>query len=238
VKRGLRIGSLFAGIGGLELGLEWAGVGHTVWQVEIDPFCRDVLATHWPDAQRFEDVRAVGAHNLERVDVICGGFPCVEISSAGKKRGHNIGASSLWKEMIRVVSELHPRFVVIENAADLRLRGLGEILGCLDAIGYDAEWHTIASCALGAPHSRKRLFVVAYANDRNEPDGSVNAETPGVCEVPRCTPDWGTARAAPLGVDDGLPGRTHRLHALGNAVVPQVAEVVGRRLLQIAAGNP
>ena len=101
----VKIGSLFSGIGGLELGLEWAGVGHTVWQVERDPFCRSILARHWPSAARFDDVRTVGAHNLEPVDVICGGFPCQDISYAGKGLGLAGERSGLWYEFARIIGE-------------------------------------------------------------------------------------------------------------------------------------
>lgn len=157
------IGSLFSGIGGLELGLEWAGVGHTVWQVERDPFCRSVLERHWPNANRYDDVRTVGAHNLEPVDVICGGFPCQDISYAGKGLGLSGGRSGLWYEFARVVGEMGPRFVVVENVAALITRGIGDVLGTLSDLGYDAQWRAIRASDVGAPHRRERIFIVAYA---------------------------------------------------------------------------
>jgi DNA (cytosine-5)-methyltransferase 1 len=158
----MRIGSLFAGIGGLELGLEWAGVGETVWQVEQDPFCRRVLAKHWPRAERFEDVKDVGAHNLSPVDLICGGFPCTDISLAGKGAGLEGEASGLWWEFARVIRDLRPRFVVLENVAALLGRGFGRVLGALAESGYDAEWDCVPAAAVGAPHRRDRVFVVAW----------------------------------------------------------------------------
>lgn len=158
----MRIGSLFSGIGGLELGLEWAGLGHVVWQVEQDEFCRSVLAKHWPDAERFDDVRTVGAHCLAPVDLICGGFPCQDLSYAGKGAGLAGARSGLWSEYRRIVGELRPRFVVVENVAALLARGLGDVLGDLAALGYDAEWHCLRASDVGAPHRRDRLFIVAY----------------------------------------------------------------------------
>ena len=161
----MRIGSLFAGIGGLELGLEWSGVGHTVWQVEREPFCQRVLAKHWPDAQRFDDVTNVGAHNLPPVDVICGGFPCQDISYAGKGAGLAGARSGLWYEFARIVRELEPRFVVVENVAALFTRGLDAVLGTLADLGYDAEWSCVRASEVGARHRRERVFVVAWLAD-------------------------------------------------------------------------
>jgi site-specific DNA-cytosine methylase len=155
-------GSLFAGIGGLDLGLERAGFTCR-WQVEINPFSRAVLAKHWPDVARFEDVRTVGAHNLEPVDLICGGFPCQDISNAGKRVGITGERSGLWTEYARVVRELRPRLVLVENVAALLTRGFDVVLGDLAALGFDAEWTVLRASDVGAPHRRERLFVVAHA---------------------------------------------------------------------------
>jgi len=111
--------SLFAGIGGLELGLERAGLGTTRWQVELEPFNRKVLAAHWPDAERFADVRDVSAEDFPGCDVICGGFPCQDISSAGKGEGIDGQRSGLWREFARLIGEIRPRIVVVENVPDL-----------------------------------------------------------------------------------------------------------------------
>jgi DNA (cytosine-5)-methyltransferase 1 len=158
----VRIGSLFSGIGGLELGLEWAGVGRAVWQVERDEWCRGILARHWPDAERFDDVLSVGARNLAPVDLICGGPPCQDISYAGKGAGLAGARSGLWFEYARIVRELRPRFVVVENVSALLARGVDTVLGDLAEAGYDAEWRCIRASDVGAPHRRERLFVVAY----------------------------------------------------------------------------
>ena len=158
----MKIGSLFAGIGGLELGLECAGLGRTVWQVERDAYAKAVLAKHWPNALRYDDVRTVGAHNLDPVDVLCGGFPCQDVSSAGKGAGLAGARSGLWGEYARLVRELRPRIVVVENVAALRYRGLGRVLGDLAECGYDTLWASVSASDVGAPHKRERIFVVGY----------------------------------------------------------------------------
>ena len=163
----MRIGSLFSGIGGLELGLELALGGRVVWQVEREPWPRAVLARHWPDADRSAtDVCKAGAANLAPVDLVCGGFPCQDISPAGSGRGIEHGEKSgLWREYARIVRELRPRFVIVENSAALPTRGLDIVLGDMAALGYDAEWARIGACDVGAPHRRWRCFVVAWLAD-------------------------------------------------------------------------
>ncbi len=163
----MRFGSLFAGIGGIDLGLERAGMTCT-WQVEIDPWCQRVLAKHWPHVPRFADVRTVGARELDPVDLICGGFPCQDISNAGRRRGIDGDQSGLWREFARILCELRPEYALVENVAALRVRGLGRVLGNLAACGYDAEWDCVPAAAVGAPHLRDRLFVVAHARRERE----------------------------------------------------------------------
>lgn len=158
----MRIGSLFSGIGGLELGLERAGLGSVAWQVEIEPYPRAVLKKHWPSAVRHDDVRAVGAHNLEPVDVICGGFPCQDISNAGKRAGLDGARSGLWFEYLRIVRELRPLVVVAENVAALRRRGLPVVVAGLEEAGYRVVVHQVSAADVGAPHLRKRLFICAF----------------------------------------------------------------------------
>lgn len=290
------IGSLFSGIGGLELGLERAGLGPVAWQVEKDPYASAVLAKHWPNVERHTDVHEVGAHNLEPVDIICGGFPCQDISLAGNGAGLAGARSGLWFEYLRIVRELRPRFVLVENVAALRSRGLSVVLGGLAESGYDAEWDCIPAVAAGAPHRRDRLFIVARqaapdaerAELRLEPgrsrgprgaadsvqprlDGEARAPAnadgcglegraepnggphEGEPEAPRrhdavgrgldawCGGDWGTAPPAILRVDDGVRERVdHRrdgLRCLGNAVLPQVAEWIGKRIVAAEAAR-
>lgn len=158
----ITLGSLFSGIGGFELGLERALGCKTIWQVEQDKFCQKVLRKHWPDAQLYDDVVGVGSHNLESVDIICGGFPCQGISQAGKMEGLEDERSGLWWEMYRIISELRPKVAVLENVPNLVTLGLREVLGAFAELGYDAEWTIVSAEQFGAPHLRKRIFIVAY----------------------------------------------------------------------------
>ena len=240
----MKVGSLFAGIGGLELGLERAGM-EVVWQVEIDDFCNRVLEKHWPDVKRYRDMRDVGKHNLEPVDLICGGFPCQDISSSGRKVGLDGQKSGLWGEMARVVRELRPEHVLVENVSDLRVRGLGEVLGDLAALGYDAEWESIPAALFGLPQRRWRVFIVAYRDLLGRQVGDQRLEvrpfTVDGVDPRRLGEAEQHAREAAgrlRGMDDGVPGTVDRLRALGNAVVPQVAEWIGRRIAQAENHTP
>jgi DNA (cytosine-5)-methyltransferase 1 len=163
----IKIGSLFSGIGGFELGLERAIPGaKTIWQVEQNAFCQKVLAKHWPDAKIYNDVRNITKDNVEPIDILCGGFPCQDISLAGKGAGLHGKKSGLWWEMLRVISELSagPKkpIVVLENVAAILFRGGCEVVGSLAEIGYCTEWTVISARDQGAPHLRKRWFAVAY----------------------------------------------------------------------------
>lgn len=155
---------LFSGIGGFSLGFERAG-SRTIGFCEIEPSCQRVLAKHWPDAPIISDIRNFNADSLPNsVDIICGGFPCQDISVAGKKAGITGSRSGLWKEYARLINELKPRYAIIENVANLRSSGLVTVLTDLWQIGYDAEWHCIPASALGAPHRRDRIWIIAYPN--------------------------------------------------------------------------
>ena len=259
----LTFGSLFAGIGGFDLGFERAGMV-CKWQVEIDDYCQKVLAKHWPHVHRERDIRECGSHNLAPVDVICGGFPCQDISYAGLGAGLDGERSGLFFEAIRLVCELRPQIVVLENVAALLTRGLDRVLGTLAEIGYDGEWHCIPAAAVGAPHQRERIFVMAYSKhgwlarrrgaDRPEkavlfdtrvcqfkPSGGTFKTDSALASVARANSGWkrepGVCRVA-----NGVSNRSHRMRGLGNAVVPQVAELIGRRIVdattaqQIAMG--
>jgi DNA (cytosine-5)-methyltransferase 1 len=166
--RKLTVGSLFAGIGGIDLGLERTGGFETVWQVEIDDYARRVLAKHWPNVRRWDDVRTFPPEPAEewRCDVICGGFPCQDISDAGSKLGLSGKRSGLWREFARIIRVLRPLYVVVENVAALLDRGIGDVLGDLATIGYDAEWEVLSACAFGAPHTRERVFIIANSHRR------------------------------------------------------------------------
>ena len=159
----IKLGSCFSGIGGFELGLEKSIPNiKTVWQVEQNLFCQTILAKHWPDSTIHNDVRTVGVHNLEPVDILCGGFPCQDISIAGKGEGINGKRSGLWWEFHRIISELRPRIIVLENVPAITTRGGRDVVGSLSEIGYDCEWTVISAQQCGAPHLRRRWFCVAY----------------------------------------------------------------------------
>jgi DNA (cytosine-5)-methyltransferase 1 len=322
--------SLFSGIGGLDLGLERAGM-RCVGQVEIDPFCRRVLAKHWPDVPRFEDVRTFDPKQInERIDLIAGGFPCQDISNAGKRAGIDGERSGLWSEFARIVRQVRPGYVFVENVPALLNRGIDRVLGDLAACGFGAEWDCVPAAAVGAPHIRDRVFIIGYreteadpgtgsqrrilaytAFDRQRADKNgaerpalqnvvtdaersgaelADAECSGrksarsghgqtrtrlgrgrsangsnqvvVADANReglslarnsraigaCAPgifartaiardSWWSTEPDVGRVAHGVPARVDRLKGLGNAVVPQVAELIGRAIMQAHAAQ-
>lgn len=158
----LRVGSLFSGAGLCDLGLSWAGFHHQ-WFCEVDPYCRSVLARHWPGIPVYDDVRELRGDKLLPVDVLCGGFPCQDVSQGGKHAGIKEGTrSGLWAEYARLIGEVRPRWAVIENVRGLLSNGMARVLGDIAAIGYDAQWTILPAAACGAPHHRERVFLVAY----------------------------------------------------------------------------
>lgn len=160
-----KVGSLFSGIGGIELGLERAGGFRPVWFVEFNPYCQQVLKKHYPESKVYDDVTRIDWNNVERPDILTGGFPCQDISNAGQLKGIIIGPrSSLWKNYAEAICTLRPRVALIENVAALAYRGLNVVLTDLAQIGYDAEWFTLSASDVGAPHLRQRLFILAYPN--------------------------------------------------------------------------
>jgi DNA (cytosine-5)-methyltransferase 1 len=236
----MTFGSLFAGIGGFDLGFERAGL-KCEWQVEIDPYCRRVLAKHWPDVRRHDDVRTFPPEGEWGVDVICGGFPCQDISEAGKWLGLDGERSGLWREFARIIRVVRPRLVVVENVSALLFRGLGDVLADLAGLGFDAEWGVLPLCALGAPHTRERVFIVANADRRDlrasGPDQMEVAPT-GFSDLrprgPGQLENWWTTQPEPCSVVYGLPGIVDRLRPYGNTVSPVAAEWIGRRLMSVA----
>lgn len=234
---------LFSGIGGFSLGLERAGM-KTIAFCEVDPKCREVLRKHWPATPIFEDVRSLQAKDIrEPIDVICGGFPCQDISLAGKGAGLSGERSGLWWEFHRLIKEARPQWAIIENVSALRSRGLDEVLRSLSQIGYDAEWHCVPASALGAPHRRDRLWVVAYPHDERQhsPQHHPNkvwqevVEEREIISFPEsCGQNWWFPESTVGRVANGVPRQLDRLRQLGNAVVPQIPELIGRAILNVS----
>lgn len=267
----MKIGSLFSGIGGLELGLEQAGLGEVVWQCETNSFCCEILERHWPGVKRYHDVKEV--EFPEWVDLICGGFPCQDVSSAGKGVGLSGSRSGLWVEFARIVESVHPTWVVVENVASGAKKWVDVVRRDLERIGYVSIPIPIAAQDLGAPHLRRRIFIVAHTQRDalwNESERESRRSSNGVqrqrqaesldhgaqwdaanatearlqgtelLQRPRTwkiTPGsaWATdtvPQPAVCRMDDGLSRELGKrmapeIRALGNAVVPQCAEVVG-----------
>ncbi len=251
----LKVLDLFSGIGGFSLGLERTGGFETVAFCEIEPFPRAVLRKHWPDVRQYEDVRTLTADQLVRdgigsVDVVCGGFPCQDLSYAGKGAGLEGARSGLWSEIVRLVRETKPRYVIVENVNALLGRGMGVVLRDLAALGYDAEWHCIPVAAIGGPHIRDRLWIIAYPRCelRTQPilthDHVEEARRRGARQwrKNRVFPKMGAVcsqvlnawmdRSKTRRVDDGILHWPYRLKAIGNAVSPQVPQLIGEAILQ------
>lgn len=307
----MKVLDLFSGIGGFSLGFERAGM-KTVAFCEIDNHCHKVLKKNWPKVPIITDVKMIDGQFIKsvhgKIDVICGGFPCQDISVAGKGKGffdeekiqkiieeknisreeainelgdQSVTRSGLWFEFKRIINEVRPKYVIIENVANLRNKGLVTILKDLMEIGYDAEWDIISARSVGAPHLRERIWIVAYSNsntlwnqsERTEirwnniqqqregisgdngkkgctessnsnhfrfwPSFTTEKEkqqwwtetTAGFC-------DWWEAEPTICRVDDGLPsgldkGRAQRIKQLGNSIVPQIAELIGKRIMEV-----
>jgi DNA (cytosine-5)-methyltransferase 1 len=285
----LKVLDLFSGIGGFSLGLERTGGFETVAFCEIEDFPRKVLAKHWPEVPQYEDVRQLTGDILKRdgisVDVITGGFPCQDISVAGKQAGINENTrSGLWSEIVRLIGDLRPKYVIVENVSNLlsgpsNKRGgwFGRILSDLAECGYDAEWENIPASAVGASHRRERVWIVAYPSQmfsdvsikysiqgprqiqqlrkcggaNNVADTKQGIEQTQLSRKQRCIlsetysgrsangfsaqdvfgiREWGPEPDI-CRVANGVPRRAHRLGGLGNAVVPQIPELIGNAIL-------
>lgn len=281
----LRVLDLFSGIGGISLGLERTGGFETAAFCEIDKAAQKVLNKHWPSVPIYEDVSTLSSKDIDGpIDVICGGFPCQDISVAGYGAGLEGSRSGLWWEFHRLIKEFRPKVVLAENVSALRSRGLDQVLRSLDEIGYDAEWHCIPASAVGAPHQRDRIWIVAYprhglgrdigsaeggtdapgqrttdsdplGRPSNQPqaladplnEGSqgwlhrwANEERKGeLGYLGRCSAmdgqpieDWWSTEPNVGRVANGVSGKTQRLKQLGNAVVPQIPELIGKAILR------
>lgn len=232
----MKVGSLFSGVGCGDLGLEWAGFEHS-WFCEVNEYARKVLALRWPDTPIYDDITAVDFTAVEPVDLLAGGFPCQDISVAGKGAGIKGERSGLWSEFARAIDEIRPGYALIENSPALVNRGLDVVLSDLAALGYDAEWHCIPASGFGAPHERDRVWIVAYAQG----EGLAVAARRERCwrekRLPglkcRCLFSGGEAKnwavEPRLGrMVDGYPGRVDRIRGIGNGQVPHCTYFIGR----------
>jgi DNA (cytosine-5)-methyltransferase 1 len=231
----ITVGSLFSGIGGLELGLEWAGM-RVIWQAETDPYASRVLAKHWPDVPNLGDVTKVEWSDVERPELVCGGFPCQDISHAhtnGQRRGLDGEKSGLWGCFREAVERLGPRWVVVENVEAWRC-WVPSVRGDLARLGYASVPLELSAGSFGAAHRRPRCFVVAHADGDGEPLLALHAEVGELRPLPVGSGDWGVPPPGGLRVADGVAHRVDRLRCLGNAVVPQVAQWIGERIIRAA----
>lgn len=242
-----RLLDLFSGVGGFSLGLERSSLCRTVAFCEIDPFCRRVLARDWPGVPCYDDVRQLTRERLAAdgiaVDAICGGFPCQDISEAGRRAGIDGERSGLWAEYRRLIGELRPRFVFVENVSALARRGLDRVLCDLAALGYDAEWDCVGSDAVGSSQRRERLWLLAYPHDAGlqGPVWGRQSQAPGAWRPPthseplRSALGYWPPRPGAVGdvprMVDGPADRAHRLRALGNAIDPALPEMIGRAVI-------
>jgi DNA (cytosine-5)-methyltransferase 1 len=217
----------------------------TVAFCEIEPYCRAVLRKHWPDVPCYTDIRELTAARLAAdgisVDLICGGFPCQDISLAGAGAGIAGERSGLWREYARLIREIRPRFVVVENVAALLGRGICDVLGDLAAVGYDAQWDCIPAAAVGALHFRDRVWIVAYPDSNSVRPQRIRTAAAGAwCEqqFARLVQDQirvSLPTGSRSGISDGVSGRMGQLKGYGNAVVPQIPEIIGRAIMRAAA---
>lgn len=277
----MRVLDLFSGIGGFSLGLERAGM-ETVAFCEIDKFCQRVLKKHWPNIPIFEDVRTLPDEFTGTVDVITGGYPCQPFSTAGRRKAQE-DPRHLWPAMFACIKIFKPAWVIAENVAGHINLGLDEVLADLESEGYACQAFVIPACAVGAPHRRDRVWIVANSNSSSESraskqdaraihqerlqewneirqpfTASLSSNTNNIgrkgseCETIQRQPiqsrefkgsyqewrsGWPVSSPRVCGVDDGIPNRTHRLRSLGNAVVPQIPEIIGRAIMEQTKGH-
>lgn len=236
-KKDLTLGGLFEGIGGFPLAAQWAGIT-PLWSNEIDPFCCKVLKKNFRHEIIQDDIRNIGKHNLKPVDIISGGFPCQPFSKAGKKQGKKDNRY-LWPEMLRIIREIEPTFVIGENVYGLIDMALDQVLDDLETLGYKTETYHLPAYTVGAYHNRDRIWIIGFKGNSHDTDthslrphskgmhiegkakfqheqislpGSLVSERVRKGTHPRVFRDI-----------DGIPNRVDRLRAMGNAIVPQVA---------------
>jgi DNA (cytosine-5)-methyltransferase 1 len=290
----VKVLDLFSGIGGFSLGLERAGM-ETIAFCEFDEHAQKVLRKHWPDVPIHSDVRTLNGYDFRgTVDVVCGGFPCQDLSTAGKQVGFGGERSSLYGQMLRIISECMPRYAIFENVTGLltgdRGRWFAKFLYDLAEIGFDAEWHCITASDIGAHHHRDRVWIICYPNSNScvertqqerqhqgskidtgvcpnvpntnsiKQDMAYSSGTRGKARMARQNGrqegyarisvhlsneirrarresgvEWWSVEPSVGRVAHGVPNRSHRLKQLGNAVVPQIPEAIGRAIMEVAA---
>ena len=230
---------LFSGIGGFALGAHWAGLKFDKhYFSEVDEYAIKVYKKRFPEAITVGDINSIRFADLPKGRwLVAGGFPCQDISAAGRGEGLAGSRSNLWFAMQRAVRNLRPSFVVIENVGALVRQGLETVLFTLAKIGYDAEWQDIRASDVGAPHKRERIWIVAYPKCERWPwrtDSQAERNVQGRDEIAGCSSDGAESQWAvepDVGrVAHGIPSRVHRLKCLGNAVVPQIPELLFRRI--------
>ena len=230
---------LFAGIRAFSLAAKWLGGIETVEAVEINPYCNEKMRKHYPDVSTHDDIRTYSPQI--RADVIVGGSPCQDMSQSGKKAGIKGDRSRLWYEMLRVINEVKPRFVVWENVrGSVSAGGLKEVLRGLHKSGYHFDVEIIKASEVGAPHQRERVFVVAYAHGTVQaPQGEVfqswSEQIRPQIERAKSFGIWQGSQLPDNGVSHGIPDRLSGLSALGNAIVPQCAAIALMRVQYLAA---
>jgi len=273
----MKVLDLFSGIGGFSLGLERAG-HETIAFCEIEPFCREVLKKHWPNVECHSDIKTLdGRKFYGAVDIICGGFPCQDISLAGKGAGLSGQRSGLWAEYLRIIKQAKPKVVIIENVSALRSRGLEQILRQLSEVGYNVQWHCLPASAIGANHQRDRVWIIAHSkseryelgesydkgSEESENEGSRKDEglrvtefgiKSGIQHISNAYSEslerqreiairisqelndisyssWWKTEPNVGRVANGVPVRMDRIKSLGNSIVPQIAEIIGRAVI-------
>ena len=253
----MRVLDLFSGIGGFSLGLERAGFTTAAF-CEIDPYCQAVLKKYWPNVPIYTDIRKLEHGSI---DIVCGGFPCQDISIGNTSNPTGISGerSGLWREMVRTIRMVRPIYAIVENVAELLSRGMGTVLGDLAEVGHDAEWDCIPACSIGAPHIRDRIWILTNARRKSRDvsqrrrwashgckypfletdrwreakrgkNWELSPMVPGV--HPRVASSWWRHQSSVARTADGLHGQLDRNAALGNAVIPQIPEIIGGAIME------
>ena len=242
----MRVLDVFSGIGGASLGLHWAGM-RTIAFCERDRFCAEVLRRHWPGVPVYADIRRLSASRLRKdgvpwAELLVGGFPCQDVSVAGRGAGLAGARSGLWGDMVRLVAECGPRWVVVENVPGLRSRGSDRVCGELEALGYACWAIVVGAVHAGAPHRRQRVWIVARLQGAAADAAGAGLEMGerGAAGAAAGLPverrgGW-AAEPRVRRVGDGVPGRVDRVRALGNAIVPANAAMIGRAILASEVG--